>query len=209
MKTALIFEMDGTLADSYASLSASLKYVYSRLEEARKQMQSEPEKVDPSLKAPQSLWPLNDRGTILDPVLGQYKEQLKQGADRVPEVYDVIYKLSAEGRQIAICSRKPVKLTERLTRNLGLDDFLVGVYGPESVGDPNPHAGMIMRAMTDMGVRREELLFIGDLPEDVDAARSAGVRVALVTSAASRSAYAMGAPDYLVDNWTQILSLPL
>jgi phosphoglycolate phosphatase len=201
--------LDGTLGDSYASLSAGLKYVYSRLEEARSKMESSPEDVDPALSSPTALWPLNDDGKILDPVLEKYHAQLKEGANHFPEVYDILYQFYSQGRRMALTSRKPIRLTERLARNLGLDEFFEGIYGPDSVGDNDPHSGMILRAMQDLGVRREEVLFVGDQPDDVAAARAADVRIALITSVASRSAYAIEAPDYLVDNWPQLLSLPV
>ena len=60
-----------------------------------------------------------------------------------------------------------------------------------------------------MQVRREEVLFVGDSVEDIDVARAAGVNVALVVGASTRSVCASGAPDVVLHSWVQLLGVRL
>jgi phosphoglycolate phosphatase-like HAD superfamily hydrolase len=85
--------------------------------------------------------------------------------------------------------------------------FAVGGFGDD---DENRHE--LTRRAVERAVRRlgqplapREVLVVGDTPHDIDCARAVGARVlAVATGGATRAQLAARAPDWLVDDLTQI-----
>lgn len=209
MKTAFIFDLDGTLAESYQSLAASVEYVEQRAAEARAAMRGgadAPEAPKPKARRPMA-WPFSKDGRISDPMLKKFEVSLRIGADLANEVYSLFSQLRERGCKLAVASDRPQKLTEALLKRLGLDIFVDGVYGPDTVGAAKPHPAMIHRAIADLGVRPGDVLFVGDEVVDIEMAHAAGVQIAAVLGAAGRTQCVRESPDFLVHGWPQVIAL--
>jgi phosphoglycolate phosphatase len=205
MKNGYIFGLDGTLADSYKSLAASIEYVEQRAKAARETWADINAGTIPLEEAEELAMNNGDANQGL--ILEHYKETLDEAAEQIPQIFLVIQDLYERGAKLAVTSNKPSQLTETILRDMGIDQYFIGVYGPESVGEPKPHPAMIHRAIVDMLLRREEVLFVGDLALDIEMARAAGVRCAAIAGPNNRTSCAIAAPDFLLDDWSEILDL--
>ena len=60
-----------------------------------------------------------------------------------------------------------------------MNDFDLWVC-PEDVSNPKPHPEPVWAALKGLGVERDEAIFVGDSPHDIEAGNAAGVATAAV-----------------------------
>ena len=88
------------------------------------------------------------------------------------------------------------------------DTFTYGAFGDESVNrnDLPPRAIQRAVALTQRDIAPENVLIIGDTPDDVRAARANGMQVCIVaTGFSKRETLAAMQPDYLLDDLKQFM----
>jgi phosphoglycolate phosphatase len=84
------------------------------------------------------------------------------------------------GFALAICTNKPEQATRRILAALGLERHFAAVIGGDSVpGRPKPDPAMVLAVVDRLGVAPDEAVMVGDAPNDVLAARAAGLPVLL------------------------------
>jgi phosphoglycolate phosphatase len=178
---AVLFDFDGTLADSYAAITASVNHVLAHhgrptLEEARVRVL-----VGHGLE--------NLMETILpgiDPVAAAklYREHhptvMKSHTRLLPGVADGLAALQKAGIKLGVCSNKPSYFTRALIEILDLTPYFGAVYGPDDAGAAKPDPAMVLKAMADLGVSKEETLYVGDMEVDIETGRRAGVETWVV-----------------------------
>ncbi len=97
-----------------------------------------------------------------------------------PEVPERIRSLEADGARLAVVSGKQVYKIENLLERDGLLDCFETIIGHESTHRHKPHPDPILRCLHVMRLNRSDVLYIGDSPNDIGAARAAGVDIAVV-----------------------------
>ena len=90
------------------------------------------------------------------------------------EVRDVLAQLRARGTRLVIVSNWDVSLHEVVGR-AGLTPLVDGVVSSAEVGAAKPDPAPVRAGLAIAGVAAGEALMVGDGPEDVEAARAAGV----------------------------------
>ena len=97
-----------------------------------------------------------------------------------PEVPDVLRGLRSTGAVMAVVSGKQVYNIENLLGRDGLRDCFDAIIGYESTARHKPFPDPILRCMHMLRLSKDEVLYIGDSPNDVGAALSAGVDIVIV-----------------------------
>lgn len=110
-----------------------------------------------------------------------YTEIVKQGSDVYPGVYETLDALKAEGYHLALITNKPSRFLPMLLAELKMTDYFALVLGADDVAKRKPHPAPLFVTLGHFGLRQEELLFVGDSRNDIESARSAGVRTVGVT----------------------------
>lgn len=98
---------------------------------------------------------------------------LLHGRELYPEVRNVLEKLKRDGYKIGLISNATSESRERLFEHGILDyfDSIVWAYDGEY---PKPHSEPFEKSLEDLGLKMEEVLYIGD-SEDFDAKGSEAV----------------------------------
>src|SRR5262245_5303003 len=178
---AVLFDFDGTLADAYAGITASVNHVRAAhglppLEEAevRRHVGC----------GPVYLIQHTVPGADLDAGLARYRAHhpsvMCSGTRLLPGAAECVTTLHRAGQKLAVCSNKPVLFTRQLLEHLGLLPFLDTVVGPEDVSHPKPAPDMLLLGLRRLGVSPAETLYVGDMTVDIATARAASVRVWVV-----------------------------
>ena len=202
----IIFDFDGTLIDSYEAIAESLNHVRSFF----------------------SLPPFP--AEEIRPMVGHGLEQLiarAVGADRVdagvklfrqsyagicesktrilPQVKETLDTLERRGYQMAIASNKPSYFARDILKALEFDHLFAEVLGPNDVQRPKPDPEMLEIIIMRIGLSPEEVVYVGDMPLDVEAGRRAGVAVyAVPTGSATRNDLLQARPDRLLHCFTDL-----
>jgi phosphoglycolate phosphatase len=180
---AVLFDMDGTLVDSYPAIAASVNHVRSLYG------------LPPLTVAKVTRHVGRGAGWLLEKTIGTgdaaanvaaYKEHhpsvLREGTRLLPGVRETLFALKQRGPKLGICSNKPVPFTRELLAILGIADAFDVVLGPEDVAAPKPAPDMLLEAMARLGVSPAQVLYIGDMTVDIQTARAAGVTVWVVAT---------------------------
>ena len=93
----------------------------------------------------------------------------------LPGAHEAVERLRRLGLAVAVVSNWDVGLREQL-RGLGLDGLTV-VTSAEA-GAPKPDPAVFLRALSELGVRPDRALHVGDSEADEEGARAAGMRFA-------------------------------
>ncbi len=75
-----------------------------------------------------------------------------------------------------------------MARALGIEGLFDAIVGAEDVKQEKPAPDMILLACKRVGVTPDEAVYVGDLPEDVEAGRGAGVKVVVAVNGPDLSA---------------------
>ncbi len=207
---AALFDFDGTLADSFAAITASTNHVrrsfgLSDLSEGvvRGYVGHGLENL------------MRELCPGFDPAEGvrRYREHhptvMGSGTRLFPGVADTLAELHARGIRLAVCSNKAVAFTRSLVGTLGLGELFAAVFGPEDAGGkPKPDPTMLLAACERLGVTPAEAVYVGDMSVDVLAGKAAGIPVWLVNvgQAGTDDPRELG-PDRVLGEFREMLGL--
>ena len=203
---AVVFDFDGTLADSYAAITASVNEVRSR----RGMAPLTPEQVRPHVGRGlhhllRNTSPGGKLAVDCQVYLQHHPSVLMSGTHLLPGAAATLKPLHEIGLKLAICSNKPRDFTVALVSGLGISGYVSVVLGPVDVPNPKPAPDMLLAALQRLGVSADEALYIGDMTVDITTARAAGVRVWVVpTGSDSRDTLAAAMPDRLLNNLAEV-----
>lgn len=198
--TAVCFDFDGTLADSYAAIAASVNHVRAShglaplsLEEVTRHVGRGPEHL---------LQHTVPRGDLHDNI-AEYRRHhpsvMFEKTELLPGARETLESLHARGKRLALCSNKPRLFSEQLLRHVGVAQVFTAVLGPEDVPRLKPAPDMLLAAMERLRARPEETLYVGDMVVDIQTARGAGVTVWVVPTGSEQPAALQAAgPDRIL-----------
>jgi len=203
---AIIFDFDGTLADSYAAITASVNHVRAA-HKLTPLVESEVRRLVGFglLTLLQEILP--DGATEADVALyrSHYLQIMERETHLLPGVVPALEELHHRGLRLAVCSNKNVVFTRKLCASLGIAQFFEAILGPEDVSAPKPDPAMIDEAMKRLGVIAKRCLCIGDMAIDVETARAAGVTVWVVPSGSHDAGTLSAArPDRILSNMGEL-----
>jgi phosphoglycolate phosphatase len=122
----------------------------------------------------------------------------------VPYARDVLQHFYHAGVRQAICTNKPLGVTQLILDALDISGFFSSVVGGDSTPHKKPHPLPLQTCMADLGVQPEEALMVGDSGADVGAAQAAGVTVILVPDGYTGVAAASLGADHVIENLAEI-----
>jgi len=172
----IVWDFDGTLADSRPLIEAGMAHALDALGQPRTLMAEWLRYVGlPVEEGIRRTFPDLD----LDTVLKAYRsfghadhEHLMKPFEGVSEL---LFELKSRGQAMAIAtSKRRVPLLRQL-EGFGWTGLFDPIITPDEVTDGKPHPESLDLIMKMTGLSAEDLLMVGDTPFDLDMARAAGV----------------------------------
>jgi phosphoglycolate phosphatase len=182
----VVFDLDGTLVDSYAPITESLNHARAAfglaalaLPEVRQRVGHGLESLIAELVGPERV----RRGIAL--FRERYAATFAAGTTLLPGVEPALRALAARGIRLSVASNKPARFSTAILESLGVRSLLEPVAGPDVVGAAKPDPRMIRYCLARTGLAPPEALYVGDMLLDIESARRADVAVALVEGGSS------------------------
>ena len=122
----------------------------------------------------------------------------------VPHAREVLLHFYHEGVSQALCTNKPLSVTQLILDSLDINGFFGCVVGGDSTPHKKPHPLPLQTCLSELGVQPGEALMVGDSGADVGAAKAAGVTVILVPDGYTGVAAATLGADHVVSNLADI-----
>ena len=180
---AVLFDLDGTFADTAPDLGRALNRMRSErslaplpIETLRARASSGARGL---LKAGFDVTPGSEGyETLRERFLELYEQNLcidTRVFDGIPALLDAIV---ARGLRWGIVTNKAKRYTEPLLRTLGVDGLTACIVSGDSTPHIKPHPASLLRAAELLSLPPADCLYIGDDLRDIQAARAAGMRFA-------------------------------
>lgn len=206
---AAVFDLDGTLLDSYVGIHDALSTVLEHFDRPPVTVGEARRLVGHGLEAliakvlPEELREEGARRFRF-----RYKVNAPKLTRLMPEAELVVTELWRRGVRLSIASNKPAVFSRQLLAGFGLEELFAFVGGPDLGFPEKPHPAMVLAALEAMAVPPSETLFVGDMTVDVATARATGLPVAIVPLGSStREEVEAEGPDYLLGALAEVLGL--
>lgn len=206
---AVIFDLDGTLVDSYEAIAECFNHARTTLGEAPLTPAEVRRLVGHGLEA------------LMVEAVGEARaaagvELFRERYDRIcetrtqvlPGVAATLRRLDAAGLRLGVATNKPTRFAQRILTALQLSPPIAAVVGPGDGLPPKPEPQIMWRALADLGVEPRSALYVGDMALDVESGRRAGLPVWLVpTGSAAESELAAAGADRLLPDFASLAAL--
>lgn len=210
VKKLILYDLDGTLADTRRDIINGVRYSLETLKG--------PELTDDEIK--------DCVGTGLHALIKQvFRTEDEALADRGAKLYREHYKkhmldhthLYAGVREFlehfknckqAVITNKPNPFSSQILEALGVAHFFIAILAGDNGLPFKPDPAAIHHLMERVRVTEGEVLFVGDSPIDIQAARNAGVEIVTLSHGfASEATLREAKPDYIVRDFAELLRL--
>lgn len=174
----LIFDLDGTLIDSYEAIYIGLVEVFNHFAIPPFPFHQLGEYVGGSLE--EILKPFLPPHQIEEakPIFREkYRDIYLDKTSLLDGAKEVIEELFRRSIRLAVASNKSGKFCRKLLAQLGIDRFFNTITG---VGDglrPKPSPDMVNAVVKDLALYPNEIIMVGDTAEDIKAGKAAGIDV--------------------------------
>jgi phosphoglycolate phosphatase len=139
---------------------------------------------------------------------GRYDEICCEQSRMLDDVESTIEALASREVRMGVCTNKPTGFSRKILDYLGIADHFRAIVGPDLAGARKPAAEHVRFTMRAMPAVSGETLFVGDMPIDVEAARNAGLAVAVIaTGSSSLEGLRAARPDFVLDRFSDLLEL--
>lgn len=199
----IIFDFDGTLADTREDLAASANYALRELH--LPELPGEViisfvgEGITPLLErllGPNHLHRLEEAITLYTT---HHRDHLLDRTRLYPGVPEVLEHFRSKKK--AIISNKSYEFTARVAEGLGIADHFELILGGDSTPNRKPHPGPVEKVLEALGVERNRTAIVGDSPLDVQAGKRAGLfTIAVTYGFRPREELIQADPDLLLDD---------
>lgn len=210
----VVFDLDGTLADTSADLLAAANACFRRLGHGDMLDSSDTLTAFHGGRAMLRLgfsrltgYTEADVDTQYPALLSAYAGAIDTHTTLYPGAVKAVTALKDAGFALAICTNKPAGLAETLTARLGIRGLFGALIGADTLPVRKPDPAPLFEAIARVGGTPARALLIGDTKTDRDTGLAADVPVALVTFGPEGAGVARMAPDALLDHYDDLWDL--
>lgn len=194
----VLFDFDGTLADTIPLIVASYHHAIGTLGERAEDAEVRSWIGRPLQPVLEERYP--GHGAHLTDVYRTWNlahhDELIRAVDGIPELLTALH---AAGTRTGVVSSKKTDTVRLGLRAVGLADLVDVVAGQEETTRHKPHPEPLLYAASSLRVDPRDCVYVGDATVDVEAARAAGMgAVAVLWGAGEPGALRATAPDAVV-----------
>ena len=184
---ALIFDLDGTLADTSSDLLGATNAVLAArgrplldLAHLRHLVGFGARAlISQAMEASGAPVGEDEMPALVEIFLTHYRAHIADGTKLFPQVAETLELLKARGARLGVLTNKPQELTDPLLPMLGLDGLFIAVYGAGRKPYTKPDPRIFQDVVADCGGGRA--VMIGDSITDLNTARAAGAPCILMS----------------------------
>lgn len=177
----VLFDLDGTLADT----GPDLAYALNRILEEEQRAEMPYERIRPKvshggaallhLGFPELKVDSVEFDSLRNRMLAIYRANLARHTRLFPGMEAVLDTIETRGLNWGVVTNKPAWLTEPLLEQLDLTRRAASIVSGDSTAHKKPHAAPMLLACHQTGSDAPQCLYVGDAQRDIEAGRNAGM----------------------------------
>ena len=209
----IIFYLDGTLVHSVPDMHNAInktltKYSLENISEERLKtfvgegMLSLSKKVVDYCGGNEDLYE-----TVFNSYIQNYSEEPYKYSTLMPGVMNALDYFYNKKIPMGICTNKRQFVTEKLIKQMSLDNFFDVIVGAQDHVPLKPKPDMIQLAINQFNPIEDTFFMVGDTANDVDAAKSANIKSIAVNGGYTHVDINSLGADYTLDTMEEIIDL--
>lgn len=144
----------------------------------------------------------------LEPVYLKYALEFQNEILLFEKVKEILIKLNQNGKKVALVTGKNRMRVEKIFDQFYLHSYFCQVITCSDVQNSKPDPEGILQVIKDQNASKEKSVYIGDAPNDILAARNAGIEVIAVGwGICKKDDLLVLSPDYFVEKEEDLKSL--
>jgi len=175
-KKLFIFDVDGTLVDSYTAISRSLNFARRRLGYAAVNLQRVKRSIGRGNRMFVATFFPEDK---VDAALRIYRVHHRKALIRYAKLYPrtraVLSGLRRRGKILAVASNRPADFTDMLLKGLKIKKYFHAVYCGDTIKSLKPKPKILQIILRRFKLRPSEAVYIGDMDIDMQTAQAARI----------------------------------
>ncbi len=187
----VLFDLDGTLLDTAGDIALALQRAFADHGQAGPQLEEvrciigrgAPMLIERACESRALGWSTTQREAVLERFFHHYGS-LHSNHESVAKPYDGVHEalqtLHAQAIPMAVVTNKQHRFAVDLLAHLELDAYMRVVVGGDTCERRKPDPQPLQWACAQLGIPVDHSVMVGDSINDVQAARSAGMRVVCV-----------------------------
>lgn len=213
MTRTVIFDLDGTLADTSADLIAAANHCFvarghgpllDPVADAATAFRGGRAMLRLGLSRLGEPWSEADVDADYPVLLSAYGAAIDVHTRLYPGAIEAIERLRLRGEKVGICTNKPEGLAETLVQRLGVRDLFGALIGADTLPVRKPDPAPLRETVARLGGDMARATLIGDTVTDRETARAAGVPSILVTFGPDGHSVSDLAPEALLDHYDEL-----
>ena len=217
----LVFDLDGTLAETAGDLIGTLNFILARegvapvdLSEARFMLGAGAKALIERGFAAQRI-PLAPARLqqLFGDFLAHYEAHIADHSFLFPGVVEALDRFEAAGWDFAVCTNKIEAPARKLLVALGVADRFRAIVGQDTFGAPKPDPRVLAQTIALAGGTPTAAIMVGDSRTDIDTARRLGIPCVAVDFGYTDVHVSQLGPDRVISHfdelWDSVASLPL
>jgi len=208
---ALIFDLDGTLADTAPDLLGATNAVLAA--RGRPQLDLDHLRhmvgfgavalITQAMEASGAPVAEGDLPPLIEIFLNHYRGHIADGTRLFPQVAETLGALKGDGARMGVLTNKPQELTDLLLPRLGLETMFSAVYGAGRKPYTKPDPRIFHDVVAELGDGGSAVM-IGDSITDLNTARAAGAPCILMSYGFTPVPAAELGADVVLDDFAQL-----
>ncbi len=211
----VIFDLDGTLADTSGDLLAAANHCFREMGHGDVLVHGQDSGIALRGGRMMLIHGLKRVGAYADETVLAYYPMLLEAYSRAidthtqfyPGALDAVDALKAAGYGVGICTNKPEGLADLLLTRMGVRDQFASLVGADTLPVRKPDPEPLREAARRAGGHPDLCVLIGDSDTDRNTARAAGVPSVLVTFGPSGDDMAALEPEALLHHFGDLPEL--
>ena len=210
----IVYDLDGTLADTAEDLVATLNWLLAREGRAPLKVENAGSLVGAGARAliargfaasGKSLEPEKLEALFVD-YLSYYSAHIMERSRLYPGVEAALAAFERAGWRQAVCTNKTESLAKLLITKLGIAGRFAFVCGQDTFGVGKPDAKPLLETIAASGGARRHAVMVGDSGTDIRCARAAGVPVIAVDFGYADVPVEELGPDRVVSHFDELMA---
>jgi phosphoglycolate phosphatase len=208
----IVYDLDGTLADTAEDLVATLNWLLAREGLAPLKVESAGSLVGAGARAliqrgfaasGRTLDPPTLEGLFAD-FLSHYNAHIVVRTRLYPGVDTALAAFARAGWRQAVCTNKIEGSAKLLIAKLGIAERFAFICGQDTFGVGKPDAKPLLATIAASGGAREQAIMVGDSATDIRTARAAGLPVVAVDFGYTDVPVADLGPDRVISHFDEL-----
>ncbi|MBV1756374.1 MAG: HAD-IA family hydrolase [Dethiosulfatibacter sp.] len=203
----IVFDLDGTLADSEELILKSFQHIYKTFK-GHEVSESHIKKTFGEILEKVIKSEFDEDYQI---VVSEYREFHYENFDKYMKLYDgakeIIEELYLNNYTLGIVTSRLGLTAMKILEMYNITKYFKSIITADMCVNHKPHPDPLLKCLNDLGGTKEETIFIGDTVFDLECARNAGITSVLVSWSNLDTSLLAVKPDFVINQYDDIKNI--